>query len=104
TRSPEPEIAEQMRRSFFEQMQRWTAEGYSLQVFCSNDGEKQRFEELWREHRESVVRGSPDPAQSSTEGLQNSARSGDLRRTTLKVSIATLSRGLLWTDAKLAVV
>ena len=82
TRSPEPEIAEQMRRSFFEQMQRWTAEGYSLQVFCSNDGEKQRFEELWREYTEA----------SNTKGSQ------------LVASIATLSRGFLWTDAKLAVV
>jgi transcription-repair coupling factor (superfamily II helicase) len=82
TRSPEPEIAEQMRRSFFEQMQRWIAEGYSLQVFCSNDGEKQRFEELWREYTEA----------------SNTARSK------LEASIATLSRGFLWTDAKLAVV
>jgi transcription-repair coupling factor (superfamily II helicase) len=82
TRSPEPEIAEQMRRSFFEQMQRWTAEGWSLQVFCSNDGEKQRFEELWREYTEaSNIKGSK-----------------------LEASIATLSRGFLWTDAKLAVV
>ena len=82
TRSPEPEIAEQMRRSFFEQMQRWTTEGYSLQVFCSNDGEKQRFEELWREYTEA----------SNTTGSK------------LEASIATLSRGFLWTDAKLAVV
>jgi transcription-repair coupling factor (superfamily II helicase) len=82
TRSPEPEIAEQMRRSFFEQMQRWTIEGYSLQVFCSNDGEKQRFEELWHEYTEA----------------SNTARSK------LEASIATLSRGFLWTDAKLAVV
>ncbi len=82
TRSPEPEIAEQMRRSFFEQMQRWTAEGYSLQVFCSNDGEKQRFEELWREYAET----------------SNTAHSK------LETSIATLSRGFLWADAKLAVV
>jgi transcription-repair coupling factor (superfamily II helicase) len=82
TRSPEPEIAEQMRRSFFEQMQRWTAEDYSLQVFCSNDGEKQRFEELWREYTEA----------------SNAANSK------LEASIATLSRGFLWTDAKLAVV
>ena len=79
TRSPEPEIAEQMRRSFFEQMQRWTDEGFSLQVFCSNDGEKQRFEELWKEF-------------SPREGT---------RPTT---AIASLSRGFLWPDAKLAVV
>ncbi len=82
TRSPEPEIAEQMRRSFFEQMQRWSAEGFSLQVFCSNDGEKQRFEELWREYAEA----------------------SNITGTKLKASIASLSRGFLWTEAKLAVV
>jgi transcription-repair coupling factor (superfamily II helicase) len=111
TRAPEPEVAEQMRRSFFEQMQQWTHGGYALHVFCSNDGEKQRFEELWREQfpsvvRESsdpsvvrrspdpsVVRGSPDPAQSPTEGLQAAA-----------VHLRFLSRGFLWSEAKLAVV
>jgi transcription-repair coupling factor (superfamily II helicase) len=109
TRAPEPEVAEQMRRSFFEQMQRWVVEGYALHVFCSTDGEKQRFEELWQEQFPAVVRGSPDPAQPSTGGLQKSARSGDLRRTGLPVSLVVhpssfLSRGFLWSDAKLAVV
>ena len=55
TRAPEPEVAEQMRRAFFDQMQRWIDEGYSLHVFCSNDGEKQRFEELWRESRSASL-------------------------------------------------
>jgi len=112
TRAPEPEVAEQMRRSFFEQMQRWTDDGFALHIFCSTDGEKQRFEELWREQFPGgekpvrVVQGSPDPAQSSTEGLQNSARSGDLRRTEKRITtqVAFLSRGFLWSDAKLAVV
>ena len=93
TRAPEPEVAEQMRRSFFEQMQRWTDEGYAMHVFCSNDGEKQRFEELWREQFPSVVRGSPDPAQSPTEGLQ-----------AIALHLGFLSRGFLWPEAKLAVV
>ena len=82
TRAPEPEIAEQMRRSFFEQMQRWIDEEYSLHVFCSNDGEKQRFEELWREYSETAK--TP--------------------RSKQQTSLATLSRGFLWPEAKLAVV
>ncbi len=93
TRAPEPEVAEQMRRSFFEQMQQWTHGGYALHVFCSNDGEKQRFEELWREQFPSVVRGSPDPAQSPTEGLP-----------AVSLHLGFLSRGFLWPEAKLAVV
>jgi transcription-repair coupling factor (superfamily II helicase) len=80
TRSPEPEVAEQMRRSFFEQMERWVKEGCALHVFCSTDGEKQRFEELWREQFKSIP---------STLTLHPTA---------------FLSRGFLWSDAKLAVV
>jgi transcription-repair coupling factor (superfamily II helicase) len=80
TRSPEPEVAEQMRRSFFEQMQRWVEEGCALHVFCSTDGEKQRFEELWREQYKALP---------PTLTLHPSS---------------FLSRGFLWSDAKLAVV
>jgi len=80
TRAPEPEVAEQMRRSFFEQMQRWIDEGYALHVFCSNDGEKQRFEELWREQFHSLPSSLlPHPS-------------------------SFLARGFLWSEAKLAVV
>jgi transcription-repair coupling factor (superfamily II helicase) len=80
TRAPEPEVAEQMRRSFFEQMQRWIEEDYALHVFCSTDGEKQRFEELWREQFRAIP---------PTLTLHPSS---------------FLSRGFLWSDAKLAVV
>ena len=80
TRAPEPEVAEQMRRSFFEQMQRWIGEGYALHVFCSNDGERQRFEELWREQFPS------------------------LPPSLILHPPSFLSRGFLWPEAKLAVV
>jgi transcription-repair coupling factor (superfamily II helicase) len=77
TRAPEPEIADRMRHVFFDQMHQWLTDGYALHILCSTDGEKQRFEELWREH-------AP--------------------RATLPVSLGFLSRGFLWPDAKLAVV
>ena len=54
SRTPEPEVAEQMRRAFFDQMRRWLDEGYSLHVLCSTDGEQQRFEELWRDQFKSL--------------------------------------------------
>ncbi|HUJ09970.1 MAG TPA: transcription-repair coupling factor, partial [Verrucomicrobiae bacterium] len=79
SRAPEPEVAEQMRRAFFDQIQRWATDGYSLHVLCSNEGERQRFEELWREQFKSF---SP----------------------TLNAQRSTLSRGFLWPDGKLAVV
>jgi transcription-repair coupling factor (superfamily II helicase) len=75
TRAPDPRIAEGMRHAFFGQMERWLKEGYRLHILCSTDGERQRFEELWREGRK------PLPA-----------------------SIGFLSRGFLWPDAKLAVI
>ncbi len=78
-RTPEPEVAEQMRRAFFDQMQRWIDEGYALHILCSTNGERQRFEELWREQFQSLP--------SSLFPLRSS-----------------LSRGFLWPDARLAVV
>ena len=77
TRAPLPELAETMRRQFFEQMARWLDEGYRLHVLCSTDGERQRFEELWHE-------AAPNRPISVAPGY--------------------LSRGFLWSDAKLAVV
>jgi len=76
TRQPEPEVATQLRRAFFDQMQRWLAEGYRLFAYCDTEGEKQRFEELWREHHKSPV----------------------------EVILAPLTRGFIWADAKLVVV
>jgi transcription-repair coupling factor (superfamily II helicase) len=64
-----------MRWAFFGQMERWLEEGYRLHILCSTDGERQRFEELWREGRKS-----------------------------LPATIGFLSRGFLWPDAKLAVI
>ena len=94
TRAPLPELAETMRRQFFEQLQRWIAEDYQLQVLCSTDGERQRFEELWKEHRvkEGHAPSWPNPPADATE------------RVPPTVALGYLSRGFLWPDAKLAVV
>jgi hypothetical protein len=43
-RPPEIQIAEAQRREFFNQLHRWLRQDYSVQVFCNNDGERQRFE------------------------------------------------------------
>ncbi len=48
-RAPEIQIAEAQRREFFNQLHRWLRQGYAVQVFCNNDGERQRFEEVWKE-------------------------------------------------------
>ncbi len=80
TRAPDPAVAETMRAAFFDQMQRWLAEGYRLHVLCSTEGERQRFEELWRDF------------------------AGHLPSRLVLPPCCFLSRGFLWPDAKLAVV
>lgn len=62
--TPNPEVAEQSRQAFFDQMQRWMADGWLLHVFCDTDGEKQRFEELWKEGHASAW---PQPANGRAE-------------------------------------
>ena len=49
-RAPEPQVAELQRREFFAQMHRWLRQGHDVQVFCNNDGERQRFREVWQEY------------------------------------------------------
>jgi transcription-repair coupling factor (superfamily II helicase) len=42
-----PQIAEAQRREFFNQLHRWLRQDYAVHVFCNNDGERQRFQEIW---------------------------------------------------------
>lgn len=42
-------VAEQQRRQFFEQVHRWLRQGYRVDVFCNNAGERDRFLEIWSE-------------------------------------------------------
>jgi transcription-repair coupling factor (superfamily II helicase) len=46
-RAPEPQVAEANRREFFGQIHRWLRQQHRVQIFCNNDGEKQRFLEIW---------------------------------------------------------
>ena len=78
-RMPEPQIAEAQRREFFAQMQRWLRQDYAISVFCNNDGERQRFGEIWKEH-----------------GFTAEAK--------LVVQIGSLARGFLCDEVKLLVV
>ena len=71
-RAPEPAVAEAQRREFFQQLQRWLRQGYGVQVFCNNDGERQRFEEIWKEQ---------------------AAASGQVHR--LQLQLGSLARGFL---------
>ena len=78
-RRPEPPVAEAQRREFFQQLHRWLRQEYAVYLFCNNQGEQQRFGEIWREY-----------------GLGETGA--------LKMRLGALSRGFLSEPAKLAVV
>lgn len=78
-RPPETHIAEAQRREFFQQLHRWQRQSYAVHVVCNNEGESQRFQEIWAEYS-----------------------LGDLKGVT--IDLGALSRGFLSDDAKLAVV
>jgi transcription-repair coupling factor (superfamily II helicase) len=76
---PEPHIAEAQRREFFSQLHRWLRQDYAVHLFCNNDGEQRRFQEIWWEY-----------------GLGNTEA--------LRLHIGPLARGFLFEPAKIAVV
>jgi len=78
-RRPEPHIAEAQRKEFFGQLHRWLRQDYAVYLFCNNEGERQRFEEIWREY-----------------GLGETGA--------LNMRFGALSRGFLSETAKLVVV
>jgi transcription-repair coupling factor (superfamily II helicase) len=78
-RRPEPHIAEAQRKEFFQQLHRWLRQDYAVHLFCNNDGERRRFEEIWQEYE-----------------LKNLGA--------LRIHIGALSRGFIFEPAKLVVV
>ena len=78
-RRPEPHIAEAQRQEFFQQLHRWLRQDYAVFLFCNNEGERQRFQEIWREY-----------------GLGETGP--------LQLRLGALSRGFHCETAKLAVV
>jgi transcription-repair coupling factor (superfamily II helicase) len=96
-RAPEPHVAEAQRREFFAQLHRWLRQGYGVHVFCNNEGERERFGEIWEEcglSREPTVesRGRRPGEQPSTLDPRPSTHLG------------ALSRGFLSDEAKVVVV
>ncbi len=79
---PDPQIAETQRREFFAQLHRWLRQHFAVHVFCNNDGEKQRFTEIWREY-----------------GFEGSDKEAPPQ-----VELGALSRGFLQEEAKLVAV
>jgi transcription-repair coupling factor (superfamily II helicase) len=93
-RALELPVVEAQRREFFDQLHRWLRQGHAVHVFCNNDGERQRFEEIWTESGRAPIDESrkPDSVQSSTLDPRPSTRLG------------SLARGFLCDDTKLVIV
>ncbi|HEX7570381.1 MAG TPA: transcription-repair coupling factor, partial [Verrucomicrobiae bacterium] len=98
-RAPEPPIAEAQRREFFQQLHRWLRQDYAVHVFCNNDGERQRFKEIWGE---LVEQASSLSSSSGIAGkLSNELDRQDACPT---LHLGSLARGFICDDAKLVVV
>jgi transcription-repair coupling factor (superfamily II helicase) len=97
-RAPDPQVAEAQRREFFSQLHRWSRQGYGVHVFCNNDGERQRFGEVWKEYGFEEGRGEKGEARATdTSNLSPLASN-------LTLHLGALSRGFVCEEAKLVVV
>jgi transcription-repair coupling factor (superfamily II helicase) len=95
-RAPEPPIAEAQRREFFQRLHRWLRQDYAVHVFCNNDGERQRFGEIWVELVGQASRLSPF--------VNESDQIRDRRDACPTLHIGSLARGFICDEAKLVVV
>jgi len=99
-RAPEPQVAEMQRRGFFGQLHRWLRQGYAVHVFCNNDGERQRFGEIWDEYGLAQQRPNAEDG-GSKSGVAAGLGTLDIG---LWTHLGTLARGFLCDEAKLVVV
>jgi transcription-repair coupling factor (superfamily II helicase) len=98
---PEPQVAEAQRREFFQQLHRWLRQDYFVHVFCNNDGERQRFEEIWGELVGQATRLSRSQ-EKFPEKPGN--KIGDRRDACPALHLGSLTRGFICDEAKLVVV
>ena len=118
-RAPDPQIVEAQRREFFAQLHRWSRQGHTVHVFCNNDGERQRFGEVWKEYgfeggtggqSSEVSGGWPVVAAEVTRRTGSESRAvppphvGGYGDGGLQIHLGALSRGFLNEEAKLVVV
>ena len=102
-RAAEPQIAEAQRREFFAQLHRWLRQDYAVHVFCNNDGERQRFEEIWVEHEFGKV-GQASRLSSERDSASSASETMGRRDACPTLHTGSLARGFLCDEAKLVVV
>ncbi|MBI4661460.1 MAG: transcription-repair coupling factor [Verrucomicrobia bacterium] len=99
-RPPEPQVAEVQRREFFNQLHRWLRQGFQVHVFCNNEGERQRFQEIWQEY--GLNEKTKVPETESDSNGPNSPLS--TLHSPLSTHLGALSRGFLYESGKLAII
>jgi transcription-repair coupling factor (superfamily II helicase) len=87
----DPQVMEPQRREFFQQLHRWLRQGHAVHVVCNNEGERQRFLEVWQEY-------GLDP---HSAGLTPTT-SGEPTEPILH--LGALTRGFLYEPARMVVV
>ena len=97
-RAPERQIAEAQRREFFQQLHRWLRQDYSVHIFCNNDGERERFEEIWKEHGIENPKSKVQSPKSVEHAQPWTLDFG------LWTHLGALARGFICDEAKLVVV
>jgi len=112
-RAPDPLVAEAQRREFFAQLHRWLRQGFAVHLFCNNEGERQRFGEIWEEYGLDAPAGAsglsqPQPISSlercEQAGLERSDPSVDRPAAPPVLHLGPLTRGFICDDARLVVV
>jgi transcription-repair coupling factor (superfamily II helicase) len=121
-RAPDPQVAEAQRRDFFGQLHRWIRQGRTVNVFCNNEGERQRFTEIWAEYgfgetNQAEVGTAGEAKAEKGAGRRRKNSGGEAKRnatpathatrraaTDLRIHLGTLSRGFLFEAADLVVV
>ena len=93
-RGLEPQIAEARRKDFLNQLHRWMRQGRNVHVFCNNEGERDRFLEIWHDC-------GFEQHQSSSS---SSSRKKNAQQDHPSIQIGTLSRGFICETANLVVV
>src|ERR1035441_3682674 len=74
-------------------MHRWLRRGFAVHVFCNNDGERQRFTEIWDEY--GLVQEGSKTGETTGPWTLDSG---------LWTHLGALARGFLCDEAKLVVV
>jgi transcription-repair coupling factor (superfamily II helicase) len=97
-RAPERQVADAQRREFLHQLHRWLRQDYAVHVFCNNEGERKRFQEIWREHGlESPAAEAPGP-ESRPDASHRASGNG------LWTHLGSLARGFICDEARAIVV